>query len=144
MRNAQNSDLEITYLIKSKSIKPYVDKIWGWNESYQREIHKDNFAAFDTQIIKYKEQEIGYIAIKETGKEIYIENLLIVEEFQNLGIGKEIMEKVIEKASSEKKLMRLQVFKINSNAQRFYQKLGFENALEKEYHIEMSKSWLSS
>jgi ribosomal protein S18 acetylase RimI-like enzyme len=121
-----------------------VDKIWGWNESYQREIHKDNFAAFDTQIIKYKEQEIGYIAIKETGKEIYIENLLIVEEFQNLGIGKEIMEKVIEKASSEKKLMRLQVFKINSNAQRFYQKLGFEDALEKEYHIEMRKSWLSS
>lgn len=144
MRNAQNSDLEITYLIKSKSIKPYVNKIWGWSESYQREIHKDNFTALDTQIIKYKEQEIGYIAITETDKEIYIENLLIVEEFQNLGIGKEIMEKVIEKASSEKKLIRLQVFKINSNAQRFYQKLGFENALEKEYHIEMSKSWLSS
>ena len=142
LRNAKNSDLKITYRIKSKSIKPYVEKIWGWNESCQRDMHESNFIASDTKLIVYKKQEIGYVVLKETDKEILIENLLIEKEFQNLGIGKEVMAQIIERAHLEKKLIRLHVFKINIKAQRFYGNLGFAKTSEKENHIEMKKNWL--
>ncbi|WP_445731857.1 GNAT family N-acetyltransferase [Mariniflexile sp.] len=144
LRNAKNSDLEITYRIKSKSIKEYVEKIWGWNEPYQKEIHKKKFIASETKIIEQNQQKIGYLVLKETENEIYIENLLIEKEFQNLGIGKEVMEKIIEKANSEKKLIRLQVFKINIKAQKFYGNLGFEKTSEMKNHIEMKKKKLDT
>jgi len=139
LRNAKNSDFEIIYQIKSKSIKPYIEEIWGWKEAYQREVHRNNFVALDTRIIVYKRQEIGYIVMEETVKEIYIENLMIKEEFQNLGIGNEVMGKIIDRAYSENKIIRLQVFKINTKAQRFYENLGFEKTSLNENHIVLEK-----
>ena len=119
-----------------------MEKIWSWNDQFQKKIHKTNFTASDTKIIEQNGKEVGYIVLKETIDEIYIENLLIENEFQNLGIGKAIMEKIIERANSEEKLIRLQVFKINIKAQKFYQNLGFEKNSDTENHIGMKKNWL--
>tara|TARA_R110000868_G_scaffold91812_2_gene254400 strand:- start:14806 stop:15180 length:375 start_codon:yes stop_codon:yes gene_type:complete len=119
-----------------------VEKIWSWNEPYQKEIHKAKFIASDIKIIEHKKQAVGYLILKDTDNEIYIENLLIEKEFQNLGIGKEVMQKIIERANSEKKLIRLQVFKINIKAQRFYKNFGFKKTSEKENHIGMKKNWI--
>lgn len=138
-RNALSSDLDLTYKIKSTSIKPYVEKIWTWDELYQQESHKFNFNPFDTQLIIYNEKEVGYLILKEIYKEIYIENLLIVDEFQNLGIGKKTMATIIERANLKKKLIRLQVFKINIKAQKFYGNLGFVKISIKGNHILMEK-----
>lgn len=141
LRAAKTSDLELTYRIKSKSIKPYVEKIWGWNESNQRKIHNQSFNANDTKLIEYHKQYIGFLVIKETDNEIYIENLLIEMEFQNLGIGKTIMEQIVESADFKKKRIRLKVFKINTKAQRFYENFGLEKISEMENHIEMEKTY---
>jgi len=103
LREAQNTDLEITYRIKSNSIKPYVEKIWSWNEQFQKKAHEANFIISDTKIIEQNGKEIGYLVMKDKPEEIYIENLLLEKEFQNLGIGKVVMEKIIERANSEKK-----------------------------------------
>ena len=140
LRNVKTSDLELTYRIKSNSIKPYVEKIWSWNEPYQKEIHEMNFIASDTKIIELDRKEIGYLVLKETNDKIFIENLLIEKEFQNLGIGKEVMEKIVERANSEKKIIHLKVFKINNKAQKFYKNLGFEKTFEMEHHVRMIKT----
>lgn len=142
LRRAKKSDYEKTYRIKYNSIKEYVEKIWDWDELQQREIHKKKFIASDTKLIEYKKQEIGYIILKETINEIFIENLLIEKEFQNLGIGKEIMERIIERSNSEKIIILLQVFKMNTKALKFYRSLGFEEIFKNENHIEMKKNWL--
>jgi len=141
LRAAKTSDLELTYRIKNKSIKPYVEKIWGWNESNQLKIHNQSFNANDTKLIEYHKQYIGFLVIKETDNEIYIENLLIEMEFQNLGIGKTIMEQIVESADFKKKRIRLKVFKINTKAQRFYENFGLEKISEMENHIEMEKTY---
>ncbi|MDO6518984.1 GNAT family N-acetyltransferase [Zobellia uliginosa] len=142
LRNAKTSDLELTYRIKTNSIKPYVEKIWTWNDQFQKKIHETDFTVSDTKIIELNGKEVGYLVLKETLDEIYLENLLIENEFQNSGIGKAVMEKIIERANSEKKLIRLQVFKINIKAQKFYESLGFEKYSEMENHIGMKKNWL--
>jgi ribosomal protein S18 acetylase RimI-like enzyme len=143
LKEAKNSDFEITYRIKCKSIKSYVEKIWDWDEVNQREIHRRKYIPSETKLIEYNNHTIGYVVLKETEAEIHLKNLLIEKEFQNKGIGKEVMEKIIEKADSDKKLVRLQVFKINSKAQKFYHNLGFEITSETENHFEMEKNWLS-
>ena len=64
---------------------------------------------------------------------------MIEQKFQNLGIGKLVMEQIIKRAKTKKKQIRLQVFKINIKAQRFYVNLGFEKISDLENHIEMKK-----
>ncbi len=140
LRNATNLDLELTYRIVCNSIKPYVTKIWGWDESYQREIHKQKFVASEIEIIIYNEKEIGLLIVKESENEIYLQSILIEKKFQNLGIGRILMEQIIEQANSAKKTIRLQVFKVNLRAQRFYKKLGFEEISDLENHIGMEKT----
>lgn len=118
-----------------------MEKIWSWEEQFQKKTHEMCFIASDTKIIELNQKEIGYLVLKETLDQIFIENLLIENEFQNLGIGKVVMEKIIEKANFEKKIIRLQVFKINIKAQKFYENFGFEKVSEMENHIEMEKNW---
>jgi len=140
LRKAVESDLEITYLIKSNSLKLYIDKIWGWDESFQERFHKKYFSKESTDLIILDEKKIGYIIMKESDEEIYIENILIDNRFQNLGIGTNIMKSIINKANSQRKTIRLQIFKINVKAKRFYINLGFNEISEKEHHIVMEKT----
>lgn len=77
------------------------------------------------------------IVISENDTEIYIENFLIDNTFQNLGIGKEVMKSIIQKSSLENKSIRLQVFKIDTKAQKFYRNFGFERTSENEFNFEM-------
>ena len=140
LRKAIESDFETTFLIKNNSLKLYVDKIWGWDELLQRKVHKEYFSKASTKLIIFDGKEIGYIAMQESDNEIYIENILIDNGFQNLGIGTKIMKSIIKRANSRRKTIRLQVFKINVKAQKFYRNLGFDEISEKEYHIEMKKT----
>ena len=139
LRNANDSDLELTYRIVCNSIKPYVTEIWGWDEKLQNKLHRQKFVASETEIIVHKEQEIGLLIVKESENEIYLQSILIEKKFQGLGIGKMIMENIIKRANYVNQPIRLQVFKINLKAQRFYEKLGFEKISEMENHIGMKK-----
>ncbi len=134
---ARDSDLELTFEIKKQSILPYVLELWGWDEELQRQIHENTFIPSEISLIHYKDQTVGLTVIKETEDHIFVQNLLIVNEFQNLGIGQQLMDDLIAKSRSEQKPIRLQVFKINKKAQKFYRKLGFEAYSETENHIKM-------
>lgn len=138
---ANPSDVEITYQIMCNSIKPYIEKIWTWDDILQQGIHKKKFDISKTRLIVFQGDIVGYIAISENDKEIYIENLLVEKTFQNLGIGNEVMKRIIQESCSEKKPIRLQVFKINTEAQKFYRNLGFERTSEKEFNYEMKRSF---
>ncbi|MGC1633253.1 MAG: GNAT family N-acetyltransferase [Gelidibacter sp.] len=126
-------------LILCTSLKPYLEKLWHWDEVHQRTIHKKKFTPVKTSLIKFHEQIVGFMVVSEKDQEIYIENLLIGQYFQNLGIGTEVMQRMIQKSISEKKVIRLQVFKINIKAQKFYEDLEFKKTSENEFNFEMKR-----
>ncbi len=135
----RNEDLELVYLIKKDGLKLYVEQIWGWEENFQRKIHKENFDPEKITIIKLENEVIGYIIKCISDREIYIENLIIRNKYQNNGFGTEIVNSVIKKSLIEKKSIGLRVLKINKNAKRFYENLGFKKMSESKYHYELKK-----
>jgi ribosomal protein S18 acetylase RimI-like enzyme len=52
------------------------------------------------------------------------------------------MGNIIERANSEKILIRLQVFKINTKVQKFFETLRFEKKSETENHIEIKNGYI--
>jgi diamine N-acetyltransferase len=60
-----------------------------------------------------------------TGKALYLDDLFVKEEYRKQGIGKKLLETVIDFAKSEKcKKVRWQVSNWNANAIDFYKRMG--------------------
>ena len=134
-RPANQTDFELTYRLKSRSLKPYVKEIWGWDEDTQRQYHLKNFNSSLIKIIGNGEEEFGLLEIIENEKEIFIAKILIEEDYQGKGIGARIMEQLDHKG----KKLQLEVFKINHRAVKFYKKHGFNITDETELKWVMEK-----
>ncbi|MEM7550543.1 MAG: GNAT family N-acetyltransferase [Bacteroidota bacterium] len=59
------------------------------------------------------------------GKSIYMDDLYVREQYRGLGLGKALLDKVVDFAKKEKcSKVRWQVSNWNTNAQEFYKKMG--------------------
>ena len=125
LRKATISDSDFFYQLKKTVLKDYIEQIWGWDEDFQIQFHKENFYVEETQIIIVEENNAGTVEVKEDAERVFISSLYILPQYQNKGIGKAICNDYLSKAAVEKKRIELEVLKLNVNAQRLYKSLGF-------------------
>jgi GNAT superfamily N-acetyltransferase len=60
-----------------------------------------------------------------SGKGLYLDDLYVVDAFRKQGVGKQLLESIIQLAKEEHcKKLRWQVSKWNANAIEFYKKMG--------------------
>lgn len=136
------NDSEFIFQIKKRALRPSIELTWGpWNEEWQRNFHKEHFRPQELRMIQLKQNkkfhEIGCLGVDERQNEIFISSLFILPEFQNMGIGTQILKNLQEKACQNKKLLLLDVLQKNIHAQRLYQRLGFEIFGETSTHFHM-------
>lgn len=124
LRKATDNDLDLTYKIKKNALYEYLEMLWGWNETAQNDFHLENFKKEHFQIIEQQEESIGYLEIENHQDHIFLSNIMILKHFQGKGIGKIILEDLMNQHSE----IRLEVLKVNKRAIQFYQHLGFEIA----------------
>lgn len=141
LRPATVADAEICYRIKQQTLKTYVDKILGWDEIEQREIHKKSFTPAETTIICYNNTPIGYCELEETEDNFFLKNILLRKKYQKTGIGSFVLGELIENAEAKQKSITLQVFKTNTKAQKLYHKLGFKIYGTEEHHFRMLREF---
>ncbi|OJJ15841.1 hypothetical protein BKI52_36595 [marine bacterium AO1-C] len=139
-RPANGLDVDLAYQIKSRSLKPYVEQIWGWNEPFQAKAHQEKFDFKAITFITYNESEIGFYELVEKDNILTVANILITDQHQSRGIGKIVMDKICKRAQAKKCNLRLQVFKINIRAQQFYKSNGFYKIGETPHHYILQHS----
>ncbi|MDQ4122024.1 MAG: ribosomal protein S18-alanine N-acetyltransferase [Acidobacteriota bacterium] len=97
---------------------------WG-TESYKYELQKKESLFF---IARSEGKVIGFVFARLIKPEIEILNIAILPELRKQGVGRKLFEKILELAEqigcSE---CWLEVRESNLVAQRFYEKLGFQN-----------------
>ncbi|HXB11724.1 MAG TPA: GNAT family N-acetyltransferase [Bacteroidia bacterium] len=138
-RQATIADLELTFRIKSNSLRPYVEEVWGWDENVQRQYHKKNFKPDNIKLLLLNNCEIGYLEAEYTEKGIYIANLLVEHNFQGIGLGTKVLNSLIYEANSKNKTLHLEVLKVNTRAKNLYERLGFKLTGENEKKFIMAK-----
>ncbi len=71
---------------------------------------------------------VGYLTFYflEISNEVYIEDLFLIEKARNLGLGKKFMEIPFNLAKELKANVKLEVYKWNGDAIKFYENIGFE------------------
>ena len=139
LRQATPGDCERLYRIQSQSMRPYVEQIWGWNESFQEERFRQGFDPDKTRIVLSNEREIGFLRVTEKKEAVFIEQIYIIPEYQGRGIGTALVREVI----SRNLPVELSVLKLNTDARRLYERLGFrvndENATHYHMRIEPAR-----
>jgi len=122
-RIATEKDLEFLIWLRQETMAEHL-------KSAGMEVDEENFLSrikhqFEhAKIILVKNQKIGLLKLIETDTEIEILQIQIMPDYQNKGIGKDIIQSIIENSSIKKIPVKLSVLKTNK-AQNLYKTLGF-------------------
>ena len=139
IRKAYASDSEFVFTVKKAAFREYVEQVWGWDDSYQRELHDRRFTSQDLRIIQFCGTDVGFLATSRTRDTLKVNQLYILPEYQGKGIGSACMARILDDASLRQKPVVLQVLKVNTRGIAFYQKLGFIIVGETTTHFQMKK-----
>ncbi len=140
IRKAQPTDSEFVFAVKKAAFREYVEQIWGWDDTYQRELHNRRFDSQDIRIIQFHGSDIGFLSTRKTPDTFKVDQLYILPGYQGKGIGTACMERIIDDANRQQKSVTLQVLKINTRATAFYQRLGFTIVDENATHFQMKRA----
>jgi len=97
-----------------------------WQLDLQRREYEARFpdAAYD--IILVDEQPAGRIWVGADDEQIRLLDIALLPQFQNRGVGTELVRRLIKESTKQGKVLRHMVFVLNNNAERFYERLGFK------------------
>lgn len=109
----------------------------NWSEAQKREFLRMQFnsqrseytARFPTEaeysIILYDEQPAGRLWVARTDEQIRLLDIALLPEHQNRGIGTTLLHLLMAEAEHTGRPLRHMIFKLNTAALRFYERLGF-------------------
>ncbi len=123
-RCATDADRSWLWDIYQDLLKPCITSQWGWDEEFQRQLFKNDLPLHEFVIHSKSGIDVAASLVRNESDHYYVKMLLVVEEYQSMGIGRFLMERLISKAQHDTKNIRLSVIKTNDVA-GFYEKLGF-------------------
>jgi GNAT superfamily N-acetyltransferase len=101
------------------------DRFLRWQYELQRSEYQTRFPDADYYIVVMDDRPAGRIWIGRDEQQIRLLDIALLPEFQNRGAGTLLIRHLIGEASVAGKPLRHMVFVLNSDAHRFYERLGF-------------------
>lgn len=137
LRTISDADYLWLWSLKRETMRTYVEQTWGkWDDDWQAERFRQNFRPDHVQVIVLDGHDAGLLHVVRSPEEIRLVNIQVSPEFQNRGLGTEVMHALLAEARREKLPLRLQVLKVNP-ARRLYERIGFAVVAETETHYQM-------
>jgi GNAT superfamily N-acetyltransferase len=140
IRKASQSDSEFAYCVKREAFREYVEKVWGWDEDEQQQLHQQRFDSQDFRIISLDGKDIGIMAVLLQADCLKLNQLFLMPGYQGMSIGTECMQRIIEESRQLYLPIRISVLKVNPRALAFYQRLGFVHTGETDTHVLMESA----
>lgn len=136
LRWAAEADRELIYALKSASVRPYVEKIWGWDEVYQRSDFSADFANLrQFYVIETPEGFGGFLQYTSDYPYLFeVTELHLLPQFRCRGIGSAILSYMKRICDAHNRKLRLGCFKENVRAKAFYERMGLTQTEETSTH----------
>lgn len=140
LRPARAADYEWLWNLKRLTMRPYVEQTWGiWDDFAQEEFFRHSYRAEAVQVIVVDRTDAGLLHVEREPHEIFLANIQIHPDFQNRGLGSAVVRTVIETGHQLNLPIRLQVLKVNRDARRLYERLGFRVSHDTATHTILRK-----
>lgn len=106
-------------------MRGYISEIWGWDEQWQESDFSAHFDPIGITLVHKEHELVGYSHVENRGGQLFIRMLVVHPHHQRVGVGSKLLESVIASGKEQSKGIGLEVFKINAEAKKFYEKFGF-------------------
>jgi ribosomal protein S18 acetylase RimI-like enzyme len=137
-RAVTRSDYELVYALGRAAFIEHVIATYGqWDEAWQRERFDTYFRPETTSIIVSDGRDVGQLAVEWDEDPVFLAVITLLPEARGRGIGTAVIRGVLERARELGKAVRLQVFVVNPDARRLYERLGFRETGTNETHVQM-------
>lgn len=93
IRAATPDDHDFIYKLKAESVRPYVEKIWGWDETYQRMDFDNDFSGIEQFHVVEAAGSLAYFVQYYWNHScLEIVEIHLRSEYQGHGIGSDIIQ----------------------------------------------------
>jgi len=138
-RLATSDDHAFLRELNRLAYKDVVTRQFGfWDDSAQRQRFNSKLQQAEFQIVEIKGRPIAAIWSSEKADHVFLHELLVLPEFQNQGIGSQILRYEFDRLRALKKPIRLHTL-VLSRAQEFYKWHGFREVGRSEVYVDMER-----
>lgn len=135
IRFATPADHDLIYALKADSVRPYVERIWGWDEDYQRKDFDGDFSHIKQfNVIEVDSRLVGFVQYYFEYPYFEVVEIHLLPEYRGNGIGSDILRYLQKVCIAQDRKIRIGCFKENHQAKVLYQKLGFMQTEETDTH----------
>jgi ribosomal protein S18 acetylase RimI-like enzyme len=106
----------------------------------QRTGYRQQYPRSEDFVVVIRDERAGRLWLDESGEKVVVVDIAIAREHQGRGIGRAVLQHVIEKADCAGKSVRLTVDRMNARAFELYRRLGFEVCGGDDVYIEMQSA----
>lgn len=127
LRAARRDDEPLLFALHRAAMRDYVDAVWGWDETWQRDHFTQTYVPRRHAVIVRAGGEppaIGRIALTRHWRKFFLRDIELIAAERNRGLGTAILRALLALAQAEGRAVELLVLKHNP-AQRLYARLGF-------------------
>jgi GNAT superfamily N-acetyltransferase len=110
-----------------------------WQLEMQRRDYETRFPAADYQLILFKGKPAGRLWVARTPEQIRLLDIAILPEFQNRRIGTYLLHNLIRESEETGTPLRHMIYKLNTGARRFYERLGFRLVEDERMYLLMER-----
>jgi len=137
VREATPEDFDFARDVKLEGLRPYIEKLWGWNDEVEERQFRENFDPATATIISSEHGSVGYYELVDRGFELFLAGLYIDARFRGRGLGTAVLRELLAIARARQLPLSLRVLKPNP-ARRLYQRLGFRVTRATKTHVLMT------
>ncbi|WAC21505.1 GNAT family N-acetyltransferase [Luteolibacter sp. SL250] len=120
------------------TMRGYVERTWGWDETFQRDHFHKTFSPEHLRILTCGGRDIGVLETHLHPDHLFLARISILPSRQNRGIGTRIIRPILQDAGERNLPVRLQVLKVNP-ARFLYERMGFTTCSETTTHFMMTR-----
>ena len=136
LRSAKPEDEKFVNDLTKLVMHDYVCKTWDSEDDHKKYFDTNKFNLENTRIIEQDGKNIGRLTLINQEGSIHLDNIHFIPEYQSCGIGKKIIEDVINNSKEKHLYVTLQVLRTNP-AKALYERLGFKVYDENNTHYFM-------
>jgi GNAT superfamily N-acetyltransferase len=122
---ASDADYEFSYQVKRAAEGELITAVFGWDEAVQREYHRREWFERRPSLITAGGRQVGTIELRQEEGFLRIAQFFIAPEYQNQGIGSEILGRALRSADDKGQPARLALLAGN-RCVSLYRRHGFE------------------
>lgn len=136
IRFATPNDRDLIFALKAEAVRPYVERIWGWDEDYQKKDFDVEFSHIEQfNVIEIDGGFAGFVQYFFEYPYFEVVELHLLPEYRGQGIGSDILRYLQKVCIAQDRKIRIGCFKENHRAKALYRKLGFMQTGGTDTHV---------